>query len=233
MREGEGDMSQIRVVLADDHPVVRSGIRTLLKGAEDIAVVGEAENGAEALKQVSTLRPDVLLLDINLPDISGTEVARRIALAGTPVQVLGLSAFDDEEDIEDLLDAGAAGYLIKNEAPGKIVEAVRGVARGEEGHFSRSVTAKLIRSKRKLPLRQAGKGLNRRERQILDLVAMGNDKAEIAERLCVAEGTVKNHVTDLYSKTGTRTMQKLMAWAQEQGYGAKRLTDSQGRDPEP
>lgn len=227
-------MSQIRVVLADDHPVVRSGIRTLLRGAEDIAVVGEAETGAEALKLVSALRPDVLLLDINLPDISGTEVARRLAVEGTSVHVLGLSAFDDEEDIEDLLDAGATGYLIKDEAPGKIIEAVRGVALGEEGHFSRSVTAKLIRSKRKLPPRQtSGKALSLRERQILELVATGNDKADIADRLCVAEGTVKNHVTDLYSKTGTRTMQKLMAWAQEQGYAGKRGMDSQGRDPKP
>lgn len=217
-------MNPISVVIADDHAVVRSGIRTLLKGAEDIVVVGEAETGTEALRAVGKLGPDVLLLDINLPDISGTDVARRLAAASTKVQVLVLSAFFDEEDIEDMLDTGVAGYLLKNEAPGRIVEAVRGVARGEDCHFSRPVTAKVMRSRRRFPARIPNdcKALSQRERQIAELVARGLDQSEIAKELGLERGTVKNHLTKLYEKSGTRTMQKLMVWGQQQGYGSKR-----------
>jgi len=125
-----GEMAQIRVVLADDHPIVRSGIRGLLEREPDIAVVAETRDGVAALRLARDLTPDVLLLDLELPELSGVEVARRIRQDGSAARVLVLSAHDDEAHILGLLAHGAAGYLTKAEAPGRIV-AVRGVARGD------------------------------------------------------------------------------------------------------
>jgi DNA-binding NarL/FixJ family response regulator len=130
-------MAAIRVALTDDHPKVRASIRHLLEQAMDIVVVGEASDGAEALRLVADLAPDILLLDVEMPGMSGVEVARRLKAAGAPVRVLALSAYDDEQYVGELLATGAAGYLTKDEAPEAIVEAVRGVARGEKGWFSR------------------------------------------------------------------------------------------------
>ena len=214
-------MDVIKVAIVDDHPVVLSGIRDLLQGAEDIAVVGEADTGTRALELGRGYDLDVLVLDMNLPDISGAEVAKRLASEGARVRVLGLSAYDDDEYIEDMLDARAAGYLHKREALGQIVEAIRGVAQGDEPFFSRSVTAKVIRARRgPAPATPSGpKGISPREREILELVARGQDQAEIADALSIAAGTVKNKVTELYRKSGAGSMQKLMLWAQQHGYG--------------
>jgi DNA-binding NarL/FixJ family response regulator len=141
-----GEMAQIRVVLADDHPIVRSGIRGLLEREPDIAVVAETRDGVAALRLARDLTPDVLLLDLELPELSGVEVARRIRQDGSAARVLVLSAHDDEAHILGLLAHGAAGYLTKAEAPGRIVDAVRGVARGETGWFSQSVAATVARA---------------------------------------------------------------------------------------
>ena len=126
-------MTSIRVVIADDHPVMRDGIRNLLDKAIDIEVAGEAGDGVEALRLVEELDPDVLLLDMELPGLKGVEVAQRLQASGAAVRILALSAYNDEEYIRGLLASGAAGYLLKEEIPGTIVEAIRGVARGERG----------------------------------------------------------------------------------------------------
>ncbi len=126
-------MTSIRVVIADDHPVMRDGIRNLLDKAIDIEVAGEAGNGVEALRLVEELKPDVLLLDMELPGLKGVEVAQRLQASGATVRILVLSAYDDQEYIRGLLASGAAGYLLKEEIPETIVEAIRGVARGERG----------------------------------------------------------------------------------------------------
>ena len=133
----------IRVVLADDHPVVRGGIRTLLEKAPGVTVVGEASSGREALGLVEKLAPDVLLLDMEMPGGTGREVARWLQERAASVKVLALSAYDDEEYLFGLLDSGAAGYLTKDEAPDINIEAVQGVARGEEGWISRRVASKM------------------------------------------------------------------------------------------
>jgi DNA-binding NarL/FixJ family response regulator len=134
-----------QVVLAEDNEFIRRGIRRLLHRAPDIEVVGEAKDGAEALRLVEELRPDVLLLDVEMPLINGIEVARRLKKAGKDLPILVLSAYDDLEYIQEMLMNGAAGYLVKDEAPERIVEAVRGVAQGEIGWVSPRVRSKLKR----------------------------------------------------------------------------------------
>jgi DNA-binding NarL/FixJ family response regulator len=136
-------MTFTRVVLADDHPALRSGIRVILGRAPDISVVGEASDGVQTLHLVEDLAPDVLLLDMEMPGLTGVEVARRLKAAGSPVRVLALSSYDDKQYILELLVNGALGYLLKEEAPEKIVAAVRGVARGERHWVSQRVAAQM------------------------------------------------------------------------------------------
>jgi DNA-binding NarL/FixJ family response regulator len=212
-------MKPIRVVLADDHPVVRSGIRTLLEKAPDIAVIGEASDGYEALRLVAELQPDVLLLDMELPRMMGLEVAQRLQAEGSPVRILVLSAYDDEQYIFGLLSSGAVGYMTKDEALSNLIDAVRGVAQGEAGWLSRRATARVMQ--RKLagtkPATDQAALLSARERQVIQLVARGYPNEQIAETLNISDGTVKNHVTNIYGKLGVRTRAEAVAWAWKQG----------------
>ncbi|MGB0387949.1 MAG: response regulator [Ardenticatenaceae bacterium] len=212
-------MRIIRVVLIDDHPIVRSGIRTMLEKAPDIVVIGEAGDGASGLRLATELLPDVLLLDMEIPDVNGVEVARQLQAAKSPVRVLALSAYDDERYISGVLACGAAGYLTKEEALKTIVEAVRGVARGEEGWLSRRATAKMMKQNRTRRKSETSpfSTLSLREQQVLRLVAHGYPNSQIADILCISIGTVKNHVSNIYSKLYLRTRAETVAWAWQQG----------------
>ncbi len=136
-------MENIRVVIADDHAVMRVGIRNILARSKEIVIVGEASNGKEALDLVCVKNPDVLILDMEMPVMSGVEAARQLQEQRSPVRILVLSAYDDRQYILEMLNMGAAGYLIKDEAPEIIVEAVKGVAQGETGWVSRRAAAHL------------------------------------------------------------------------------------------
>jgi DNA-binding NarL/FixJ family response regulator len=191
-------MSPIRVILADDHPVVRNGIHHLLDKVVDIEVLGEASTGTEALEMVQKLKPDILLLDMEMPDLNGREVAAHLQEMGFPVKILALSAYDDPVYIRELLESGAAGYLVKEEAPETIVDAIRGVAHGEQGWVSRRIAAQMVSWVRgdETELSQ----LTPREVDVLKLVVEGNTNQSIANILGISEKTVEKYMDAIFTK---------------------------------
>lgn len=208
-------MSPIRVVLADDHPVVRAGIRNLLEKVVDIEVVGEASTGQEALNLVDNVHPDVLLLDMELPDIKGTEVAQRLQSGKSPVKILALSAYDDGVYIRELLELGAAGYLIKEEAPETIVEAVRGVAYGEQGWVSRRIAAQMVSWVR--GDEREGLKLTAREMEVLKHVVEGNTNQNIAAKLGISEKTIEKYMEAIFAKLGVASRVEAAVYAVREG----------------
>jgi len=194
-------MAEIKVILVDDHPVVRKGIRDLLDDAPGIRVVGEGSSGKEALEQVQSATPDVLLLDMELPDMTGIEVMRTLKTQESRVVILALSAFADKAYITESLASGAAGYLIKEEIPENIVEAIRGVSRGEQGWVSRQVAAKLTAWMQE---REAGEAnrLTPREVEVLRAVVEGKTNQEIGFSLGISDKTVEKHLEGIFAKLG-------------------------------
>lgn len=201
----------IRVLLVDDHPVVRSGIRMLLERAADIQIIGEADRGQQGLDLIARLQPDVVLLDMEMPDMTGVDVMRTLQSQGSPVRVLGMSAYDDPEYIRSLLGAGAYGYLTKDEALDSIVEAVRGVAQGQEGWLSRRAAARLTALTRQPasdPIQ-----LTEREEEVLRALAKGWSNDQIADHLVITERTVRYHLTNIYQKLNLSSRAETIAWA--------------------
>jgi DNA-binding NarL/FixJ family response regulator len=213
----------IRVLIADDHPGFRAGVRARLEREPDIAVVGEAADGHEALALARTAGADVLLLDLEMPGRNGVEVMAEVARGPGAPAVLVLSAYDDEPYIFTVLERGAAGYLTKHEPLATLVEAVRGVARGELGWLSRKIAAALLRRERgdaagvhvehAPPDAALEAGLSEREREVLALVAQGLGNSAVAERLFISESTVKKHINAIYDKVGVPTRAAAVAWA--------------------
>ncbi len=211
----------IRVMLADDHTLVREGIRERLDQLPDIEVVGEAADGREALRLAQHLTPDVLLLDMQMPGLTGPEIAQRLRDAGSDIRVLALSAYDDTDYIAELLACGASGYLTKEEALSTIVEAVRGVARGEEGWLSRTVAAKVMHLQRQSQHPEdedlGVHHLSEREVEVLRCVAQGHTNQAIAALLFISENTVRNHLANIYAKLGVHNRAEAVTWAWQQG----------------
>jgi DNA-binding NarL/FixJ family response regulator len=209
-------LASIKVLLVDDHPVVRSGIRTLIEQVPDIDVIGEASTGAEALKMARELAPDVLLLDMEMPDISGNQVASQLLKEGSAVRILALSAHDDRQYIQELLSIGAAGYLVKEEVPEAIIEAVRGVARGEQGWVSRRIAAQLSSWMREeVPERT---DLTPREIEVLKTVVAGKTNQEIGLILGISEKTVEKHLEGIFTKLGVASRVEAAVLAIREGY---------------
>ena len=204
-------MNPIRVVLADDHPIVRGGIKGMLERAMDIQVVGEAATGKEAFQMAKELAPDVLLIDIELPDIKGIEVARQLRQEGIPVKLLVLSAHDDPNYVNELIEFGAFGYLLKEEAPEVIVDAVRGVARGETGWVSRGIAARMM-----VKLRGEEEGeihFTHREMDVLRLVVDGKTNQNIAALLGISEKTVEKYLYAIFQKLGVNSRTEVAVYA--------------------
>lgn len=208
-------MSPIRVVLADDHPVVRSGIRNLLERVVDITVVGEASTGTEALSLVEELKPDVLLLDMELPDVKGIEVAQQVRSSGSNVKILVLSAHDEPLYIRELLESGASGYLVKEEAPETIVEAVRGVAHGEQGWVSRRIAAQMVSWMRGDEVGEIK--LTPREMDVLRLVVEGKTNQNIGVLLGISEKTVEKYLYAIFTKLEVTSRVEAAVYAVREG----------------
>lgn len=199
-------MQKIRVVIADDHAVVREGTRHILEQEGDIEVVGEAKDGAEAVALVETLRPDVAIVDISMPRVSGIEATERIKALRPGTAVLILTSYDDDRYVFALLGAGAAGYLLKDVPSEEVVRAVRSVYAGEpvlHPAIARKVLARFAETAAR-DQRDHGdeRFLTDRERDILRLAACGMSNASIADRLCVSTRTVQAHLTQIFNKLG-------------------------------
>ncbi len=198
----------IRLLLVDDQALFREGMRTLLSLHEDLHVVGEAGNGLEALAAADSLRPDVVLMDLRMPVLDGVAATRRLLAAHPATRVIVVTTFDDDELVFDGLRAGAIGYLLKDVSSDKLVEAIRAAASGEsflQPSIAAKVLAEFNRLERRLPPTPAlTEALSERELDILRLMAEGDSNKEIAAALYIAEGTVKNHVTNVLGKLGVR-----------------------------
>ena len=215
-------MKPIRVLLVDDQALFREGLRTLLSVRPDIEVVGEAADGAEALRLAATLKPDVVLMDVRMPVLDGVAATRRLRLIRPETRVIMLTTFDDDEYVFDGLRAGAAGYLLKDVPSAKLVEAIRATAQGES-FLQPSVAAKVVAEFARLPAGPAPKApplvepLSERELEILRLVAAGSSNREVANALSITEGTVKNHLTSILGKLGVRDRTQAVLKAKDLG----------------
>ncbi len=212
----------VRVLIVDDQRLMREGLRMLLELEPDIEVVGEASNGAEAISMYDELKPDVVLMDVRMPVMDGVEATRKLTGSDPSARVIILTTFDDDAYVFEGLRAGALGYLLKDVSGADLADAIRTVADGG-ALIEPSVARKVVKAFARLAPRTPATGrelpepLSERETEVLRLLAQGLSNREIAERLFLAEGTVKNYVTSILQKTGARDRTQAALLAREWG----------------
>ena len=211
----------IRVLIADDQEIVRTGLRMILDAQPDIEVVGEAVDGRDALDLARRLRPDVCLFDIRMPELDGIELTRRLAGpdAADPLAIVVITTFDRDEYVHGAIEAGARGFLLKDSGPELLAQAMRSAAKGD-ALIAPSVTARLLATfsegaSSREPAAQPLDPLTEREEEVLVTVARGRTNAEIADDLCISLSTVKTHLASLMQKLGARNRVELAMWAYE------------------
>lgn len=212
----------IRVLIADDQDIIRSGLKMILNGQDDIEVVGEAANGLQAVELARQLRPDVCLFDIRMPVMDGIEATRRLAgpQVDTPFAIVIITTYDLDAHVHDALKAGARGFLLKDAGKDLLVQAIHAAAKGD-ALIAPSITARLLKtfSKSAAPstVTQPVDPLTPREEEVLSTVAEGLTNVEIGERLHISLSTVKSHLASLMSKLGARNRVEIAMWAYETG----------------
>ena len=208
----------IRVLIADDHTIVRSGVRMLLDSEPEFHVVGEAVDGLEALALIEKLQPDVVLMDVSMPGMSGLEATREIKTRWPEVKVLALTMHRSDEYFYEMLRAGASGYVLKAAQPGELLQAVRVVGRGEM-YLYPTMAGHLVRDfleKQNTPDSES-QNLSPREKEILNFLAKGYSSKEIAELLVISPSTVHTHRSNLMTKLGISNLRELVQYAREHG----------------
>jgi DNA-binding NarL/FixJ family response regulator len=203
----------IRVMIVDDHAVVRTGLEQVLANAQEIELVGQAGDGAEAVERADETTPDVVLMDLVMPAMDGIEATREIKQRRPDTQVVVLTSFSDRGRILDALDAGAIGYLLKDAEPGELLAGIRAAARGESPLAPKAATAVLSARTQRRPADE----LSDREREVLTLLAGGHANKEIARRLAISEKTVKAHLTSIFRQIGVFDRTQAAIWARENG----------------
>ncbi|MDQ3941819.1 MAG: response regulator transcription factor [Actinomycetota bacterium] len=216
-------MEAIRVLIADDHPHFRDGLRALLLSAPDLEVVGEAGDGEEAISLAAELQPDVILMDLNMPGVGGIEATRRILHTSPHIAILVVSMFEDDDSVFAALQAGARGYLLKGALKAEILRSIRAVSSGE-AIFGPSIAKRLMQyfsSPRPSAPPDALPELTDREREILTLIAQHETNPEIARRLYLSPKTVRNHVSNIFTKLQVADRAQAIIRAREAGLGTK------------
>jgi DNA-binding NarL/FixJ family response regulator len=201
----------IRVMLVDDHAVVRKGLEQLLTSDADIEIAGAAADGTEAVALARRLAPDVILMDLSMPEVDGVEATRRLLHEAPELRVVVLTSFADQPRILAALDAGASGYILKDAAPDELIAAVKAAAAG--GAPLDPKVARVLLDHQRAPRPEAA--LSAREREVLDLVAEGLANKQIARRLGIAERTVKAHLTKIFQQLGVSDRTQAALWARE------------------
>jgi DNA-binding NarL/FixJ family response regulator len=194
--------SPIRVMIVDDHPVVRNGLIGMFEGDDEFEIVGEAGDGAEAVRRASALSPDVILMDLRMPTMDGVAAISALTAAGSPARVLVLTTYDTDSDVLSAIEAGATGYLLKDAPPAELFRAVRAAASGD-AVLAPAVATRLVGQLRApAGADPSPEPISARELEVLELVARGASNREAAERLFISEATVKTHLIHIYSKLG-------------------------------
>ena len=218
-------MELIRVLIADDHPHFRDGLRALLVSAPDLEVVGEAGDGEQAISLAAKLQPDVILMDLNMPGVGGIEATRRILRTSPHIAILVISMFEDDDSVFTALQAGARGYLLKGALKAEILRSIRAVASGE-AIFGPSIAKRLIQyfaAPRPSAPPDAFPELTDREHEILALIARHDTNPEIAKRLYLSPKTVRNHVSNIFTKLQVSDRAQAIIRAREAGLGQDRM----------
>jgi DNA-binding NarL/FixJ family response regulator len=211
----------LRVLVVDDHPLFRFGLCAALAQRDDIEVVGEAAGGHAAIDVATAAKPDVVVMDLHLPDLGGVEATRAITNADPKVGVLVLTMFDDSESVFNAMRAGARGYLLKGAEPEELVRAVQAVARGE-AIFGQSIAAQVLRYFNGLNASTVSfPELTAREREVLELIAAGRNNSDIAQVLSLSGKTVRNHVSIIFSKLRVADRAQAIVRAREAGLGQR------------
>jgi DNA-binding NarL/FixJ family response regulator len=205
-------VSPTRILIVDDHPVVRDGLRGMFQGDQDFAVVGEAADGAEAVRLAGELDPDVILMDLHMPGVDGATAIQQLVHGGSRAQVLVLTTYDTDADVVPALEAGATGYLLKDAPRAELIRAVRAAQRGESV-LAPSVATRLVSQLRT----RSGDALSDRELEVLTLISQGETNRGAAARLFISEATVKTHLLHIYEKLGVGDRAAAVAMAYERG----------------